>query len=42
MSKIDKDEILSYSPPLADKVAIKTKGMSIEKIAEKLAEVLSE
>lgn len=40
--KIDKDEILSYSPPLADKVAIKTKGMSIEKIAEKLAEVLKE
>ena len=38
---IDKAEVLKYSPPLADKVALVYPKMSISKIAAKLAEVLA-
>jgi DICT domain-containing protein len=37
-----KDDILSYSPTLADKVAATTKGKTIAQIAKALAEVLRE
>ena len=40
--KVDKEDILSYSPPLADKVALKTAKITIQKIAEALAEALSQ
>jgi hypothetical protein len=39
---ITKDDLLAYSPPLADKVAVVTKDKSIKAIAAALAEVLSE
>lgn len=39
---IDKAEILKYSPPLADKVALVHPKLSITKIAAKLSEVLAE
>lgn len=37
---IDKAEVLKYSPSLADKVALDTQKMSIDEIADSLAEVL--
>ena len=40
--KITKEEILRYSPSLADKVAVVTKGKSIRAIARKLGGVLEE
>ncbi len=36
---LDRDDVLAYSPTLADKVALSTRRMSIKKIAEALAEV---
>ena len=39
---ITKEEILSYSPPLADKVAVVTSGKTIGRVAKALAEVLDE
>ncbi len=38
---IEKKDVLAYSPPLADKVALSTKRMSINEIAHALAEVLA-
>ncbi len=38
---IDKEFILKFSPPLANKVALETKKMSLRKIADRLAEVLN-
>ena len=38
--KVSKDEVLSYSPTLADKVALNSSIFSIEQIAEKLADVV--
>jgi hypothetical protein len=40
--KITKGQILSYSPPLADKIAVTTKGKTITQVAKALAEVLAE
>lgn len=40
--KVSKDEVLSYSPTLADKVALNTSISSVSEIAKELAEVLSE
>ncbi len=37
-----KDDVLSYSPTLADKVAVTTKGKTIARVANALAEALSE
>jgi len=39
--KVSKDEVLNFSPTLADKVALNTSFYSVSEIAEKLAEVLS-
>ncbi len=39
---IEKKDVLIYSPPLADKVALNTAQMSIADIADSLAEVLVE
>lgn len=36
---LDRDDVLAYSPTLADKVALSTRKMSIKRIAEALAEV---
>lgn len=36
---LDRDDVLAYSPTLADKVALSTRKMSIKKVAEALAEV---
>lgn len=38
--KISKNEVMSYSPSLVDKVALNTSMYTIEEIVEKLAEVL--
>lgn len=38
--KVSKDEVLSYSPTLADKVALNTAISSVSEIAEQLSEVL--
>jgi hypothetical protein len=38
--KISKDEVISYSPPLADKLALNTAQYTIEELAQKLGEVL--
>ena len=35
---VDREDVLAYSPTLADKVALSTRRMSIKKIAEVLAE----
>jgi hypothetical protein len=40
--KVSKDEVLSFSPTLADKVALNTSISSVAEIAKELAEVLSE
>jgi len=40
--KVSKDEVLFYSPSLADKVALNSSLFSTEEIAERLAEVLRE
>ena len=40
--KITKDDLLAYSPPLADKVAVVTQGKSMKTIATALAKVLAE
>ncbi|MEO0796644.1 MAG: TIR domain-containing protein [Verrucomicrobiota bacterium] len=40
--KVSKDEVLSFSPTLADKVALNTSISSVSEIAKELAEVLSE
>lgn len=39
---IDKQDVLKYSPTLADKVALSNQKLTIDEIAEALAEVLSE
>jgi len=39
---IDKKDILKYSPTLADKIALSNQRLTIDEIAEALAEVLSE
>jgi len=39
---IDKEDILAYSPPLADKIAASTKRMSIYEIAHAIAKVIDE
>lgn len=39
---IDKKDVLKYSPSLADKVALSTQKMTIDEIAEALADVLVE
>jgi hypothetical protein len=39
---IDKQVVLTYSPTLADKVALNTKQLSIQEVAVGLAEVLAE
>lgn len=39
---VTKADILQYSPTLADKVAVTTKGNSIKEVATELAKVLSE
>ena len=36
---LGRDDVLAYSPTLADKVALSTRRISIKKIAEALAEV---
>ncbi len=38
--KVSKDEVLAYSPSLADKLALNTASYSIEELARALAEVL--
>lgn len=38
--KVTKNEVMSFSPALADKVALNTSMSSIEEIADKLAEVI--
>ncbi len=38
--KVTKDEVMNYSPSLADKVALNSSLLSIEEIAKELAEVL--
>lgn len=38
---VDRDDVLAYSPTLADKVALTTAKMSIKKLAGSLAKVLS-
>lgn len=35
---VDREDVLAYSPTLADKIALSTRRMSIKKIAEALAE----
>src|SRR5690606_4420944 len=40
--QVTKQDILGYSPSLADKVAADTSKMNLEDIAEQIAEVLSE
>lgn len=40
--KITKEDLLQFSPTLADKVAVITKGRSIKEVATELAEVLEE
>lgn len=40
--KVSKDQVMSYSPPLADKVALNSSILSVKEIAQKLAEVLRE
>ena len=40
--KVSKNEVLGYSPSLADKVALSTSSFTIEELAAKLSEVLSE
>ena len=38
--KVSKDEVISYSPTLADRVALNTATLTIEELAQKLGEVL--
>ena len=38
--KVTKNEVMNFSPSLADKVALNTSISSIEEIANKLAEVI--
>ena len=38
--KISKDEVMSYSPSLADKLALRTSQYTIEELADQLAEVV--
>ena len=38
--KVSKDEVISYSPTLADKVALNTSLMSISEIAEELKQMI--
>jgi hypothetical protein len=40
--KVSKDEVVSYSPTLADKVALNTSIMSIDEIATELKELIDE
>ena len=39
---VTKEEVISYSPSLADKVAVKTEGKTVTQIAKALAEGLTE
>jgi len=39
---VDKNDVMAYSAPLADRVALKTNGMNIKKLARALGEVLGE
>lgn len=38
--KVSQDEVMSYSPSLADKVALKSSSFTIQELAEELAKVL--
>jgi len=38
---VDRKDVLAYSPPLADKIALSTRRMSINKIAKALADVFN-
>jgi len=38
--KVSKDEVMAYSPTLADKLALNTATYSIEELAQKLGDVL--
>ena len=38
--KVSKDEVLHYSPPLADRVALNTAMYTIDELAQKLSDVL--
>lgn len=38
--KVSKDEVISYSPTLADRVALNTATLTIDELAQKLGEVL--
>ena len=40
--KVSKDEVMSYSPSLADKVALNSSILSIDEIAKQLAEVVKD
>ena len=40
--EVGKEEVLAYSPPLADKVALNTKSMSVAELVEALAKILRE
>ncbi len=39
--KVTRDEVLSYSPALADKFAFNTSSMSINEIAEELKQLIA-
>jgi len=36
---VDREDVLAYSPALADKVALRSRRLSIKKIAEALGEI---
>ena len=38
--KVTKDQVLSYSPSLADKIALTTSTLTVEEIVDQLAQVL--
>jgi len=40
--KVSKDEVMSYSPTLADRVALNTAMNTIEELAQKLGEILQD
>jgi hypothetical protein len=39
--EVSKDEVISYSPSLADKVALRTADYTVAEIAEEIATVIS-
>ena len=38
--EVSKDQVMSYSPSLADKLALNTTMLTIQELAEKISEVL--